>query len=56
MKIIDGDKLMGELPKEYLGSTVHDLINSTPTIKTKQIKYYDDDENVWKVGRVIVDV
>ena len=26
-----------------------------PIIKTKQIKYYDEDENVWKVGSVIVD-
>lgn len=23
--------------------------------KTKTIKYYDEDENVWKVGEVIVD-
>lgn len=30
-------------------------IDSAPTIKTKQVKYYDDDENVWKVGSVIVD-
>ena len=26
-----------------------------PIIKTKQVKYYDDDENVWKIGSVIVD-
>ena len=26
-----------------------------PTIKTKQIKYYDEDEQVWKIGEVIVD-
>lgn len=25
------------------------------SIKTKTIKYYDDDENVWKVGEVIID-
>ena len=29
-------------------------IPSAPTIKTKQIKYYDDDEKVWKIGDVIV--
>lgn len=23
--------------------------------KTKQIKYYDEDEKVWKIGEVIVD-
>lgn len=32
-----------------------DLLLRQPTIKTKQIKYYDDDEGVWKIGRVIVD-
>lgn len=30
-------------------------ILDAPTIKTKQIKYYDEDESVWKVGEVIVD-
>ena len=24
-------------------------------VTTKQIKYFDEDENVWKVGEVIVD-
>jgi hypothetical protein len=32
-----------------------EAIPSAPAIKTKQIKYYDDDEQVWKVGSVIVD-
>ena len=26
-----------------------------PIIKTKQIKYFDEDEQVWKTGEVIVD-
>ncbi len=26
-----------------------------PTIKTKEVKYFDEDEHVWKIGRVIVD-
>ena len=30
-------------------------IDLAPTIQTKEIKYYDDDEHVWKIGRVIVD-
>ena len=30
-------------------------IEDAPTIKTKQIKYYDEDEKVWKTGEVIVD-
>jgi len=25
-----------------------------PTIETKQVKYFDEDEKVWKVGSVIV--
>lgn len=28
-------------------------VKDAPTIKTKQVKYYDEDENVWKVGEVI---
>jgi len=28
---------------------------SAPTITTKQVKYYDEDEQVWKIGEVIVD-
>ena len=31
------------------------LINNAPTIETKQIKYFDEDEKVWKIGEVIVD-
>lgn len=31
-----------------------DILKGAPTIKTKQIKYFDEDENVWKVGEVIV--
>lgn len=26
-----------------------------PTISTKRVKYFDEDEQVWKVGSVIVD-
>ena len=32
-----------------------DWLMRTPTIKTKQVKYYDDEEQVWKIGEVIVD-
>ena len=31
------------------------VLDSAPTIKTKQIKYFDEDEKVWKIGSVIVD-
>ena len=30
-------------------------LDEAPAIKTKEIKYYDESENVWKIGRVIVD-
>lgn len=30
-------------------------INHAALIATKQVKYYDEDENVWKIGSVIVD-
>jgi len=32
-----------------------DILKGAPTIKTKQVKYYDEDEKVWKVGSVIVE-
>ena len=32
-----------------------DMLDNAPTIKTKEIKYFDEDEKVWKIGRVIVD-
>jgi len=32
-----------------------DILKGAPTIKTKQVKYYDEDEKVWKTGSVIVD-
>ena len=30
-------------------------INDVPTIPTKQVKYFDEDEKVWKIGSVIAD-
>ena len=30
-------------------------IEEAPTIESKEVKYYDEDEKVWKIGRVIVD-
>lgn len=32
-----------------------DIVRDAPSIKTKQIKYYDEPESVWKIGEVIVD-
>ena len=69
MRIIDADAFMQDINNsikamievgimvdgEYLWGKMNDALENAPTIKTKQIKYYDDDENVWKVGSVIVD-
>ena len=35
-------------------ATALGYIDSAPTIKTKQIKYYDENEKVWKIDEVIV--
>ena len=32
-----------------------EVINAVLTLKTKSVKYYDEDERVWKIGEVIVD-
>ena len=61
MRIIDADKLFDALEEtDWYNNADRDeiaerLIMDAPTIETKQIKYYDDDESVWKVGSVIVD-
>ena len=34
---------------------LEDIIDA-PTIKTKEIKYFDEDEKNWEIGRVIIDV
>lgn len=65
MRIIDADSI--KIPSTYADpfencrncvlldeEQVREIIDSAPTIKTKQIKYYDEDEKVWKTGEVIV--
>ena len=62
-RYIDADKLNIDFYDEYEaedGAYVYRYvsehqIDSAPTIKTKQIKYYDEDEKVGKTGEVIVD-
>jgi len=62
MRIIDADKLKKDLSENYafygfrqLLNDFYEALDSAPTIKTKQIKYFDEEENVWKIGSVIVD-
>ena len=47
------------VPMEYHNKVCEELarrnIRSVLTLKTKTVKYYDEDENVWKVGEVIID-
>ena len=50
-RLIDANKL--KIPSEEMIAKM--AIAHEPTITTKQIKYYDEDENVWKIGEVIVD-
>lgn len=50
MRIIDADKL--KIPSEEMIAKM--AIAHAPTIKTKQIRYFDEDEQVWKIGEVIV--
>ena len=59
-RYIDAEWLMNffvDIPDNFT-LTIGNLratVNDAPTIKTKQIKYYDEDEHVWKIGSVIVD-
>ena len=64
MRIIDADALpidsidmsnMIEATDRGIAVVRLEDIIDAPTINTKEIKYYDESENVWKIGRVIVD-
>lgn len=39
---------------DELTNCIAEIVNA-PTIKTKQIKYFDEEEQLWKIGEVIVD-
>lgn len=51
-RYIDADALMQNIPSEEMIAKI--AIAHAPSIKTKQIKYFDEDEKVWKTGEVIV--
>lgn len=63
MRIIDADALKDkawETESEACFYALEDVVSVTdiddaPTIPTKQVKYFDEDERVWKIGSVIVD-
>ena len=57
MRIIDADELMKAYARFEFCSDMGDameMLDNAPTIKTKQVKYFDEDEKVWKIGEVIV--
>ena len=68
MRLIDADALrvdMFQRTRSYFEASIDapfttiyaittKQIENAPTIKTKEIKYFDEDESVWKIGRVIV--
>lgn len=49
-KTIDANRYINQL----VHKKIQMLIADAPTIETKQIKYFDEDEKVWKIGSVIV--
>jgi len=70
MRLIDADKLFewykGQRTKYPIKKEtpqfgtlmmyeIFDEIDDAPTIETKQVKYYDEEDQVWKIGEVIVD-
>ena len=57
MRLIDADKLPKEWTDDFYETCIvlWDDILDAPTIETKEVKYFDEDEKVWKIGRVIVD-
>ena len=58
MRLIDADALAYIVASngdaDFINKVTRLMIDA-PTIKTKQIKYFDEDEKVWKTGSVIVD-
>lgn len=64
-RLIDADALMDSLSVDPIGcmgcpepefmEELSDIIDCAPTIETKEIKYYDEDEQVWKIGSVVVE-
>ena len=67
MRLIDADMLIEHITNTadlggWIGEALQQIkqvaikyINLAPTIKTKQVKYFDEDEDVWKIGNVIVE-
>lgn len=61
MKLIEMEKVLSELCLSHKDiiyidkNETAERIRKIPSIETKQTKYFDEDEKVWKIGSVIVD-
>lgn len=59
-RYIDADALMQDAVQEYARSknyfnAIKRIVSNAPTVETKQIKYFDEEEKVWKLGSVIAE-
>ena len=68
MRPIDADKLCEDLLtrwhtadensekmiQEVMADVVTPIVVMQPTVETKEVKYFDEDEKAWKIGEVIV--
>lgn len=61
VKLIDMEKVLSELCLSHKDiiyidkNETAERIRKISSVETKQIKYFDEDEKVWKIGSVIVD-
>lgn len=56
-RLIDADVVKDICPCGYCESYAEcrKEIEDAPTIQTKEVKYFDEEEKVWKIGSVIVE-
>lgn len=61
VRLIEMEKVLSELCLSHKDiiyidkNETAERIRKIPSVETKQIKYFDEDEKVWKIGSVIVD-
>lgn len=56
IKSIESDRNCSDMPSQWIDGVNYaiDLIELyEPTLNTKEIKYFDEDEKVWKIGNII---
>lgn len=58
MRLIDADTVIEKMRGcfiDYIEENIAvQIIKASPVIETKQIKYFNEEEKVWKIGSVIV--